>query len=116
MALVEHYWTPALRTSVFGTYTEGNWNGAPTAAFCDNVAIVGTCNPDFQIWQVGTKTVWNPVANLDIGVELLYTNISTDSSGQIALADNGAREGGLYNIGDNGIWSGMLRFQRNFWP
>src|SRR5690606_33032673 len=75
MALVEHYWTPALRTSVFGTYSEVNWNGAATAAFCASGAgvvgpstIVGTCNPDFQIWQVGTKTVWNPVANLDIGV------------------------------------------------
>lgn len=123
MALVEHYWTPALRTSVFGTYSEVNWNGAATAAFCASGAgvvgpstIVGTCNPDFQIWQVGTKTVWNPVANLDIGVELLYTNINTDSSGTIDLAAHGANPAGTYTIGDNGIWSGMLRFQRNFWP
>jgi len=116
MALVEHYWTPALRTSLFGTYSEVNWNGAATAAFCANVVIAGTCNPDFQIWQVGTKTVWNPVANLDIGLEVLYTNINTDSSGTIALAANGANPAGAYTIGDNGIWSGLLRFQRNFWP
>lgn len=123
MALVEHYWTPALRTSLFGTYTEVNWNGAASAAFCANgvggvgpATITGTCNPDFQIWQIGSKTVWNPVANLDIGLEVLYTNLSTDSSGTINLAQNGAQPAGTYAIGDNGIWSGMLRFQRNFWP
>jgi len=116
MALVEHYWTPALRTAVFGTYTEVNWNGAATDAFCANIVMVGTCNPDFQIWQVGTKTVWNPVANLDIGLEVLYTNINTDSTGQVALGTNGSNPAGVYNIGDNGIWSGLLRFQRNFWP
>jgi hypothetical protein len=122
MALVEHYWTPALRTSLFGTYSEVNWNGAASAAFCTGAGSPITwnpgsvCNPDYQIWQVGTKTVWNPVANLDIGVELLYTNINTDSSGTVNLPAHGANPTGTYTIGDNGIWSGMLRFQRNFWP
>ena len=36
------------------------------------VAVAG-CNPDFNVWDVGTRTIWNPVPNLDVGLEVMYT-------------------------------------------
>jgi len=28
----------------------------------------------------------------------------------------GGRASGLYNVGSEDVWSGILRWQRNFWP
>ena len=44
-------------------------------------AVVGTtpgtgpvagCNYGFDVFAVGSRTIWNPVKNLDIGVEVIY--------------------------------------------
>jgi hypothetical protein len=37
-------------------------------------AVLG-CNPDFNVWAIGSRTIWNPVPNLDIGVEVVYTKL-----------------------------------------
>jgi hypothetical protein len=29
---------------------------------------------------------------------------------------SGGRASGLYNVGSEDVWSGILRWQRNFWP
>jgi hypothetical protein len=125
-AAVQHYWTPALRTSVFGGYAELNWDAPGTVLYCSSVvptppggivgAVTGTCNPDFAVWQVGTRTIWSPVANLDIGVEVLYTRLDQSHVGNWLLPASGSRAAGVYEARDKDTWSGVLRFQRNFWP
>jgi hypothetical protein len=132
-AAAQHFWTPALRTSVFGNYGQLNFDAAATAKFCAGVPVAaagaigaglaGTtpggslgCNPDFAVWQVGSRTIWSPVANLDIGVEVLYTRLDQNFTGAWNLGASGARAPGLYEARDQDTWSGVLRFQRNFWP
>jgi hypothetical protein len=132
-AAVQHYWTPALRTSVFGGYVQLDFDAAATAKFCaglpvaaagaQGAGLAGTtpagslgCNPDFAVWQAGSRTIWSPVANLDIGVEVLYTRLDQSHTGAWNLGANGARAPGLYEARDQDTWSGVLRFQRNFWP
>jgi len=135
---VQHYWTPALRTSVFGLFTAFSFDGAATAMFCSGAnspvrttagaaaAFTQTaggglpgCNPNWNNWAVGSRTIWNPVANLDIGVEVLYTQINTSfdpSLVRLSFAGAGGRAAGLYTPSNEGVWSGILRVQRNFWP
>jgi hypothetical protein len=133
---IQHYWTPSLRTSLWGGYMEIDYGATATALICASgtlpmgAAVVATglfptgtgtvtCNPDFVLWQVGSRTIWNPVANLDVGVEILYTKVETDwGPGTVALPAfaAGARPAGLYALDDQGVWSAMIRFQRNFWP
>ena len=127
-AAIQHYWTPALRTSVFGSYGQLDFNTTATALFCTGLATnpptagtIGTspltvCNPDFAVWQVGSRTIWSPVANLDIGVEVLYTHFDQSHAGAWNLGVSGARPAGLYEARDQDTWSGVLRFQRNFLP
>ncbi|MBN8955178.1 MAG: porin [Rhizobiales bacterium] len=137
-AAFQHYWTPALRTSVFGGYSELHFPGTHVAApglgapgvgtgargaFCTGTfsAIfaannVNGCNPDFSIVQVGTRTVWSPVRNLDIGVEVLYTRLDQNFDGTFAVSPGGGRAASTFNAKDQDTWSGVLRFQRNFWP
>ena len=101
---------------------------------------------DFSAWQIGSRTIWNPVANLDIGLEVMYTKVNTAFEGGTAVTgasvSPGAITGGgggtigvptatlggpgivpatntvdpIKRIGDTHVWSGILRFQRNFWP
>jgi hypothetical protein len=150
-AAVEHYWTPALRTSLFGSVTGWETGGPGSAlnnAMCSspnspvragpvgNVTSNGVvlaprstiqftsgafsgCDFSFEIWGVGSRTVWNPVKNLDIGVEVMWSQIHQHMDpGKVLLnyGGGGNRAAGLYSPSDEGMVSGLLRVQRNFWP
>jgi len=94
-AAFEHRWIPTLRSSVFGAVTQVTYPGDLTsgarpssaprrssgpdrgrcgAEFCDRRRRC--CNPDFMVWGVGTRTVWNPVRNLDLGAEIMYSRLN----------------------------------------
>jgi len=134
---IQHYWTPALRSSLFGGYQVVDFNSAATAMFCsgantpvrnlaganpvafNNVAGLAGCNPDFKWWGVGSRTIWNPVPNLDIGVEIVYVKVETSHDAgltRLSFAGAGGRSAGLYAPSSEEVWSGIFRVQRNFWP
>jgi hypothetical protein len=128
----EHYWNSNLRTSLYGSYAQIRYNntarawfaaaagpacGAPIAGVAASafVAVAGnSCNPNFDFWTAGTRTIWSPLAGLNLGVDIYYTRIKTAFGGTAALAANGARPAGTYAISDQGIWSAIFRAQRNF--
>jgi hypothetical protein len=145
----EHYWTPSLRTSwVFGylsiehndtakaliargadsggtqgfagcRVTNFNNNGVNPAGGLKNFS--GNCDPDWSVWRLASRTMWNPVANLDVGLEVAYTKLNTAFGGstinynQTASYANGLANG-FYAIDDQNVWSATLRVQRSFWP
>ncbi len=132
--LYEHHWNPKWRTSAFGGYVADNYDNAAKSMICapafgGGAAAAGAslgygigkltagsiCNPDFSYWQAGTRTMWNPHPDLDIGIELLYTALNTANAGSINVAAaSGALPGGIYNFADQGVWSVLFRLQRNF--
>ena len=134
-ASLQHYWTPALRTSIFGAYNVTDYNTNATAIYCSSPTgyvrtaagatpnfatgpVIG-CNPDYNVWGVGSRTIWNPVPNLDIGVEVVYTKLEQKMDAntvRLNFAGAGGRAQGLYVPADQEVWSGILRVQRNFWP
>ncbi|MGQ3353394.1 MAG: porin [Phreatobacter sp.] len=95
-----HFWTPALRSAIWGKYVNID---APSVA-TSNLA-------DIRFWQVGVNTIWSPVRNLDLGVEVVYSNLSArqNGSGNAAVVSNG-----ISSQGNANAWSGMFRVQRNF--
>ena len=126
----EHYWTPALRTSwVFG-YTDFSYgstakaliaaNGCAAAGAGITNAVAGrqtfNCNPDFNVWRLASRTMWNPVANLDVGVEVAYSQVNTGFAGVARVVGTNGLATGVYNIEDQGVWSATFRVQRSFWP
>ena len=95
---LRHYWTPQLRSNIYGTYTAVEYDGA--------AELVGL--GDFNVWQVGGNLIWSPVSGLDIGVEVLYTSLDEP---RILNPVTGAVVG---TAGEDDIWSGRLRIQRDF--
>ncbi|WP_051356517.1 porin [Azorhizobium doebereinerae] len=107
-AQYRHFWTPGVRSAVFGGYTEVN---VPQ----NTVGAV-----DVNIWQVGVNTIWSPVKNLDLGVEVLYSKVD-GGLGTLGNYNNttGAACGTVTTNcstvgGSTDVWSGGIRAQRNF--
>jgi hypothetical protein len=128
---LEHYWTPALRTDIFGSYTGVSYNSTATTLFCQGgqspvknlaggaLTSNAGCSPDFNLINIGVRTIWNPAAQFDIGLEVMYDRVETKyDAGLVALnfAGSGGRAPGLYAPSSENVFSGILRFQRNFWP
>jgi porin-like protein len=143
IAFYEHVWNPRWKTSVYGGYVKTDYNEAATniinshlpgaaGTLVCGVPVAGavwpplgiapgtgnSCNPDFDFYQVGTRTQWNPAPNLDIGVEFLYTRLNTAYKGP-ALAGGvapGAPQQTVFTIDDQNVFSTFFRWQRNFYP
>ncbi len=131
-AAFEHHWNPGLRSSVFGVVTQVSYSGDAQAIFCSSPAgpvrtaagatpnfatgsVLG-CNPDFMVWGIGTRTVWNPVRNLDLGAEVMYSRLDQNMGAGVLLnfAGAGGSSTGLYTPQNQSIWSGLLRAQWHF--
>jgi hypothetical protein len=139
LAFYEHIWNPKWRTAVGGGYVSVDYNAnatnlilqrTPGAAAACGVAPVGAaslqftllpgngCSPDVSFWEAYMRTQWNPTPQLDIGVEVLYSRRNTAFKGAAivpTVGQNGSRPPvGAFD--DQDVWSGMVRWQRNFFP
>jgi hypothetical protein len=99
-----------------------NLNGAVTATPAGPVftQIQGTntsinCNPSFSWAQIGTRTLWNPVPDVDVGLEFSWVHLNTAFNGSLATIGQSAfRPSALYQFVNQDIFSVMFRFQRSF--
>jgi hypothetical protein len=140
LAAYEHIWNPKWRTAVGGGYVDVSYNnnaknlilaripgaaaacGVPVGAGGTTIAAItlqqgNSCSPSYSFWEAYTRTQWNPVPQLDIGMEVMYTHHNTAFKGPATLAANGSRPlvvNGI--IDDQNVWSAMFRWQRNFYP
>jgi hypothetical protein len=143
----EHVWNDKWRTTWYGGYVKVDYSDTATrminshlpgaAGSLQPCGIVGgavstigpatplagnSCSPDYSFWQTGQRVLWNPVKNLDIGVDILYTKLHTAYAGNANLAANGSRPACTNSaalscgVEDQDIWSVMFRWQRNFYP
>jgi hypothetical protein len=127
----EHYWTPSLRTSWVAGYLEVEYSDNAKqllvnagAGACSATGVTLRTNQqcadaDWSMWRLASRTMWNPVRNLDVGVEIAYTQVNTAWSGLANVTANNGNSGlsaGTYALDDNSYWSAAFRVQRNFWP
>lgn len=120
-----HNWSPNWETGIFGSYTHIDYNANATGAFCAVFTALSpksngfTCNPDFNIWQIGTRTAWTPVKNLTLSAEVMYTTLDQSHTGSQTLTNPGPLTGtfkptAVYDFKDQGIISGNIGVRRTF--
>ena len=73
-----------------------------------------TCNPNFNVAQIGTNTRWSPVKNLTFTGELMYTLVDQQYSGLAALPAVSMKLAALSELNDQGSLSLAFRAQRNW--
>ena len=133
-----HNWNPNWSTSLWGSYAQvkydGNANDNLTAvgttsakgAYCamfavshagqTGVAGAGTysCNPDFNIAQVGVVTRWTPVKNLTFSAEVGAFFLDQKMAGSSTFTATAPKPNALYEFKDQSTVYLNVRAQRNF--
>jgi Porin subfamily len=138
----DHLWTPNLKTSVWGSFIKVEYNETATAlmavSLCNvipgNVPVVvpaavgtaagalsritGSCDPDFLIWQVGSRTQWNITPSFYVGFDVMYQKLETGfgGSGLFTAAANLPRPTGNYEIKDQDSVSVTARVHWDILP
>ena len=134
-----HNWNPYWSTSLFGGYSSIRYDGgaddnllgagttsakgAYCAAFAANhpgQALVGnaagaySCNPDFNVSQLGLVTRWTSVKNLTFSAETQWLHLDQKMSGSSVFASTAPKPTALYEFKDQNTYLLQLRAQRNF--
>ena len=115
-----HNWDPYWNTGIYGAYASIQYGSNGKAAICANavtlLALVGTCNPDFNIAQAGIITRWTPVKNLTFSGDFTWTRIDQKYSGTVVAPTlaSVAKPAAVYELKDQDSFNFLLRAQRNF--
>jgi Porin subfamily len=120
-----HNWDPYWSSSLFGSYSAVRYNGAATAAYCGAFAapVTGrafsgdfTCNPDFNVSQLGVVTRWTPVKNLTFSAEVMWFHLDQRMTGAILMQPGATspKPSAVYEFKDQDTVSLNVRVQRNF--
>jgi len=110
---LRHYWTPEIRSNIFGSYARVEYGADDLFVFPGLVpgttTVVGL--GDFDEWRVGANVIWSPVSGLDIGAEVIYAK-QESRHGVIATSGNVFRSVGVFE--DDDAIEARLRVQRDF--
>jgi hypothetical protein len=124
----EHFWTPALRTSLYGSYMKVTHNGTAVTLLC-NAGITGMlqglagqagCNPDWNAYTIGSRTQWEPLRGLIMGVDIVYHRLQTSTANNLGTLTmttaSGAKPAATYTVGDQSAWVAAFRIERQTLP
>ncbi|HMF66463.1 MAG TPA: porin, partial [Phyllobacterium sp.] len=123
-----HTWDPFWSSGFFGSYSAVRYGGAAgdltsaKGAYCFAYGISNpgaksldfSCNPDFNISQLGVVTRWSPVNGLTFSAEVIWTHLDQKFTGSAVLAPTAPKPVTLYQYKDQDTVSLELRAQRNF--
>ncbi|QQO17801.1 porin [Bradyrhizobium diazoefficiens] len=115
-----HNWDPYWNTAIYGAYAHAGFGSLGKAAICANMVgllgLTGTCDPNFNVGQVGLITRWTPVKNLTFSADLNWTRIDQKYSGLIAAPAiaGTAKPAAVYEMKDQDSFTLLLRAQRNW--
>jgi hypothetical protein len=101
----QHYWSPGLRSALFGSYLKIT---EPSTAL-----LLSASTTDAALWDLGFNTVWSPVKSLDIGAEILYTNLQL-SGAKLATGTVSPTGATIPTPSNSNDWRGRLRLQVTF--
>jgi Porin subfamily len=122
-----HNWDPFWSSSLFGSASAVRYQGSAFditsgfGQFCAayNASTGGaagksadySCNPNFNVYQVGVVTRWTPVTNLTFSAEVMYTMLDQNFTGAAILAPKPTT---VYEYKDQSTVTFNVRAQRNF--
>jgi hypothetical protein len=118
-----HNWDPYWSSSLFGSYSAVRYDGTAKNDICANYAVpaknVGgaqqfTCNPDFNVSQLGVVTRWTPVKNLTFSAEVQWFHLDQKFAGVATLGPTAPQPSAVYEFKDQDTFLLQVRAQRNF--
>jgi hypothetical protein len=121
-----HNWDPHWSSSLFGSYSAVRYNGTvgdlstAKGQYC-SVFTAGkavspdySCNPDFNVSQLGVVTRWTPIKDLAFSAEVQWFHFDQKFTGTSVLAVSAPKPTTVYEFRDQDALSLSVRAQRNF--
>ena len=127
-ASYEHFWTPSLRTSLYGSYldvsrgAQGNANICTSVLTAAQIAAGMQCDGDWSMWTIGSRSQWNITKDFYVGVDVIYNKLNSASINNGAAFTPAAnvlatgRPAALYNTADQDAVSVTWRVHRDIAP
>jgi hypothetical protein len=127
-----HNWDPFWSTSLFGTYSVVRYDGRALIApgvfdltnakgqWCSTytkgkaTSADYSCNPDFDMAQLGLVTRWTPVKGLAFSAEVFWNHLIQKFTGAAVLAAPAPKPTSTYAFKNQDAISLNIRAQRNF--
>jgi hypothetical protein len=116
-----HNWDAHWNTSIYGSYSAVRYDGTAKAYICANyttpakaVSADYSCNPDYNVSQLGIVTRWVPVKNLTFSAEVQWFHLDQKFTGTATLAAAAPKPTTVYEFKDQNALQLQLRAQRNF--
>ena len=118
-----HNWDPYWSSSLFGGYSAVRYDNTAKADICANYVTAGkavggviafTCNPDYNVSQLGVVTRWTPVKNLTFSAEVQWFHLDQKFSGVATLGPTAPKPSAVYEFKDQDTFLLQVRAQRNF--
>jgi hypothetical protein len=104
-ASYEHFWTPALRTSLYGSYLRVEYNGNAQALMCSamtggGILVAGTtCDNNWTNWNIGSRSQWNVTKDFYVGLDVMYNRLEGATFANAATATPIVAPGGASGVG-----------------
>ena len=125
-----HNWNPFWNSSIYGAYAGVRYNDTAKTLMCGVGGVGGTvraaltagggvltsCDPNYNIAQLGFVTRWTPVKNLTFSGDFVWTNIDQKYAGLTAAGASAtlAKPATFYELKDQNTYQLLLRAQRNW--
>ena len=125
-AAYEHFWNPRWRTSLYGGYASVSHNDRGNAMLCvgegagtgfgtTDVANPG-CDNNWSTWWLGSRTQWNVTKDFYMGIDVLYSKLSSASLPGDSLIERSPSIGNATHVSDVDNWQFRFRVHRDFYP
>jgi hypothetical protein len=126
-----HNWDPYWSSSLFGSWSAVRYNGnsadittakgqycaayiASNKLTAANTSADFSCNPDYNVSQLGVVTRWTPVKNLTFSAEAMWFHLDQKFTGTATLAAAAPKPTTTYEYKNQDTASFNVRVQRNF--
>jgi Porin subfamily len=127
-----HNWDPYWASAIYGAWASVSYNDTSKLLICGVGGVGGSfrgavlapsniisCNPDYNIAQIGFNTRWTPVKNLTFAADVTWQHldqkmVGTVTAGSAGIGKPGAGTGAVYELKDQDSLVLLLRAQRNF--
>jgi Porin subfamily len=116
-----HNWDPYWSSSLYGSYSAVRYDGTAKANICANFTTAGkavsadySCNPDYNVSQLGLATRWTPIKNLAFTAEVQWFHLDQNFQGSAVLGPSAPKPTARYEFKDQDAVSLQVRAQRNF--
>ena len=130
MASYEHFWTPSLRTSVYGSYLNISRSDDLNNAMCvagtlvTGVTLAASralgCDLNSSQWNIGSRTQWNVTKDLYVGLDVIYNKLNSATTNLVGTVVTNAvisgKTAGTYLLQDPEAWSATWRIHRDIVP